>query len=287
MELYHSDYKAQNQQNKLNIYRLDNDEKIYLSIENENKDAHFLFQTQQLSIFEKDLFSLASYNCIYLTLISFDKAQKSTELFTFTITVNFNIFLSDELKNNRAAEDPTCNFHSSWEIPYKMHNLLNKFSMTKNSFMDSLGHLGDEFEIYWKNQTENRVDNKNENLFDLVHRVHQDEFRNERYDDPEHREVGLIRSHAALRPTLRSYQINAIRWMLKMENFKFESTTSRSKSNTCAVKLENQIPQEIEEENNLHPLYNKLVDKDLNVIYFHKYFGASISKFRHNNFLSI
>ena len=283
MELYHSDCKAPNQQNKLNIYHVYSDNKIYLLIDNDSNDTHLLFEIKQPSEFEKDLFRFASMNYIHLILISFDKAQKSTQPFTFTITVNFNIFLSDVLKSNLTAENPTNSFqwNSGYE-PLKMHNLLNKFSLTNNVFIDSLDNFDDESTIDRENQTSNCDDDRNENLFDLVHRVHQEEYRNERYDDPEHRDVGLIKSHAALRPTLRGYQINAIRWMLKMENFNIESATSQSQQNSeshmlgtnkCMVKLEKQIPQETEEENNLHPLFEKLVDKDLNVIYFHKYFA--------------
>ncbi len=67
-----------------------------------------------------------------------------------------------------------------------------------------------------------------------------------------------------LKPTLRPYQINAVRWMLKRENFKFDLNPEGFDNGTLAS----------DENEMLDELYTELVDKFSKTIYYHKFYGV-------------
>ena len=100
----------------------------------------------------------------------------------------------------------------------------------------------------------------NENLFDLVHKIHQSELEKQpseqtRKDD----EFLLINRNSMLRPQLRLYQTNAIRWMLQRENYRLDNEPNS---------MDNSKQPE------LHEFYIELNDKNGKKIYYHRYFGV-------------
>ena len=82
-------------------------------------------------------------------------------------------------------------------------------------------------------------------------------------------EESLIIQKSNLKPRLRPYQIKAVNWMLKKENFNF----NQSSDNEVMV-VDSAIM-----DNNMHPLFVKIQDKNLESIYYHKYLGLFTTDF--------
>jgi len=107
----------------------------------------------------------------------------------------------------------------------------------------------------------------NKNLFNIVHNIHQNEIKlksNNTSRDRELIEQLFIDQNSMLKPTLRPYQINAVRWMLKRENFKFDLNPEGFDNGTLAS----------DENEMLDELYTELVDKFSKTIYYHKFYGV-------------
>jgi SNF2 family DNA or RNA helicase len=109
-------------------------------------------------------------------------------------------------------------------------------------------------------------------LFELVHSI------NNKFEDlgASDREIDVIQERSCLLPVLRKYQINAIKWMLHKENFNFESiglARGDAAKSSSIIKSESNPAAASEQEEELHTLFVKVVNKDSRIVYFHKYFG--------------
>jgi SNF2 family DNA or RNA helicase len=102
-------------------------------------------------------------------------------------------------------------------------------------------------------------DEKNDNFFDLVYEIHKNDNVLTIWDEDD---IDRIQDRSCLRPDLRPYQINGIKWMLKKEGFKIESELAGA---TLA---------RIEDDDDLHPLYSEIVSETSSQkLYYHNYFG--------------
>lgn len=213
--------------------------------------------------------------------LSYSKQLPNNQIeFHFT----YDIYLSSKLEKNSVLENPS-NVLKNGSSMADIHTLMTKYYFSLNPAMcvraENQIKLDDEF-LDSKN-----VSSKNENLFDMVHMIHQNELRAKvKNMDMESIEQLFVNKNSMLRPTLRQYQINAIRWMLKRENFTFdksentpvlESTPSKKRRRTTESEIENEYSDEVND-NDLHSLYIKIVDKNLKTIYYHRYYGFYLTK---------
>ena len=134
--------------------------------------------------------------------------------------------------------------------------------------------------------SEKEAKQNNENLFDLVYSIHTKEFKDQYKADLTSDESQFVVEKSNLKPLLRPYQINAVRWMLKKEKFNFKTLMSsvemseKSKTMHLLKEINNiessklPITVAFESDKLLHPLYLKISDKMSQTIYYHKFLGV-------------
>ncbi|CAF0870165.1 unnamed protein product [Brachionus calyciflorus] len=229
----------------------------HYSVEQTNQKAEYNFFKAEKNELNSTILRLLSNKYIGLVLNKIEDKSNS-------LVLNLSIFLNEKCRQDEIIEsNPSftyLNSKSVMDIHYLMtHFYLSRINLQINhrSFFDN--KQSDEcFDVINKNADE--ITNRNENLFDLIYELHKNsgDF-NELIgcsDDT------VIQNLSSLKPDLRPYQINAIKWMLFKENFNFKKTR----------RLVDQDPSEI------HPLYVKLNNEKGDVIYYHKYFGVFTKK---------
>ncbi|RNA13952.1 E3 ubiquitin- ligase SHPRH [Brachionus plicatilis] len=235
-------------------------------IEAENRD-HFLIisnfdHSNQTNCEEKNFFlkfdkTQLSNTILRLTASNYmsillDKLECSSD----SINLSFNIFLSPNCRNDHLiSSDPSFNFSNSKsanDINFVMGHFFASLNSTPSMAAFYQNNNSDKF-CERGDHNEYEIKNRNENLFDLIYQLHKENGSLNKMigcsDD------SVIQQLSNLRPTLRPYQIEGIKWMLFKENFSFDRSMVYQSSSE------------------LHPLYTKLVNGRNDHVYYHKFYG--------------
>ena len=137
----------------------------------------------------------------------------------------------------------------------------NELQLTRGGVDDDDDEVSDD-ELPNNLMSEKEAKQNNENLFDLIYNIHTKEFKEQFKADLGNDENNFVIENSNLKPLLRPYQINAVRWMLKKEKFNFPSTSKRA-----AI-----LPKNSTE--SIHTLYTKVTDKHSQTFFYHKYLGV-------------
>lgn len=183
---------------------------------------------------------------------------KKLECLNNSINISLKIYLTVNCSDvNLIESNPSFNCSNS-KIATDINFVMSYFfpTLNSNSALTLLyqKNISDEL-VESKHHDESEIKNRNENLFDLIYELHKENGSlNEVIgcgDD------SVIQELSYLRPALRPYQINGIKWMLFKENFTFDQLKN------------NRSTQEI------HPLYIKLVNGKNDFVYYHKFYGIA------------
>lgn len=223
---------------------------------------------------------LASNKCLYLT-----KSTSVTNAFNNTISISLDVYLTDKLKNSNLVNDPS-EYHQS-NYCYYVSLIMTRFHFSlidSNYTLDTRMNLD---ELKCDRLTANEAKQNNENLFDLVYVVHSKEYGDQFKTDLDSSESKFIIEKSNLKPMLRPYQVNAVRWMLKKENFGLKHHHQQQQhllqeiNNIEMIKQEDVCPTSEpsdEQDADLHPLFVRIENKSSQVIYYQRYLGLFTSQ---------
>ncbi len=164
-----------------------------------------------LNSFQHNLLYLFSEKCLKLIVTSFQFENDKSYI------LNFNIYLTSKLRNDELSEFPSS-------------ILSNKYSNFMNSIMYTLNYLKLP-NVISNNLTANNETDKQDDFFKMVHDL------NRQFYSATDSEIDLIQESSCLRPMLRPYQINAVKWMLDRENFDFSKINMDKPSKSANVIL--------------------------------------------------
>ena len=170
-----------------------------------------LAEISSLNRFQHDLLYLFSEKCLKLIVTSFQMETNKSYI------LNVNIYLTSKLRNDELSEFPSS-------------MLSNKYASFMNSIMYTLNYLKSP-NVISNNLTANNETDKQDDFFRMVHDL------NRQFYSATDSEIDLIQESSCLRPMLRPYQINAIKWMLDRENFDFSKIKMDKPSNSKNVIL--------------------------------------------------
>lgn len=268
--VYESVYEYESLPTKLNINDIELGNKKLIEAENRE---HFLiisnFETAlQTNSGETNFFLKFEKTPLISTILRLTACNHihilvdELELSNSTVNFSLKLFLPSNSRNDLLINsNPSFNYSNS-KVSNEINFVMSHFFpiLSTNLTMASFNHKNnsDDFCDEIKHRDESEIKNRNENLFDLIYELHKETgCLNEMIgcgDD------SVIQELSYLKPALRPYQINGIKWMLFKENFSFD----RSRVS--------ELPSD------LHPLYLKLVNKKNDCVYYHKFYGIVTNK---------
>jgi SNF2 family DNA or RNA helicase len=262
------DFKIQFMKNKekfeitnsqTNVYLYENTWRCEFLILLTNANESIWLQLKELNDFDKSVLYLTTTKYLYMVFNSINKLDKH---------LNIELYLTDKFKRSELTNDPSLCLQA--KNVYHMNLLMTKFyfSLLENNQIlkndnhnHNNNHLNDQF-------TDSESKQTNENLFDMIYDLRES-------DDKQHdlnlemEESQLIIQQSNLKPRLRPYQIKAVNWMLKKENFNFNQSNDNERMLVDSTIMDD----------NMHPLFVKIQDKNLESIYYHKYLGLFTTDF--------
>jgi len=199
----------------LNVYT------YYLYIVNNETLEYELVNILESDILQKHIVELFADKSIKIGVKSIINNNRSSQLYE----MKCNVFLTSKLNNENINEFPSDFFKNM--NTQAINNVMNRLYFSKqvkkgsiNSnqlkiVSDKFGCDGDEFIEKEPDNAEYKT--AQETLFELVHNL------NNKYNAADEKEIDLIQENSGLKPKLRKYQIDAIKWLLHKENFDFKS----------------------------------------------------------------
>ena len=208
--------------------------------------------------FNRVLITLTSNNSIYMKIKSIDVSESEQNSLAASknypskkLRITVDLYLNNKHLLTNINENPSILTRNNSSMD--MHYLMTYFFFSKQ--LSSI-HLHpskiDESKIIDKNN--------NENFFDIVHDLHNKDKSISEITDYEYDHIKQLSN---LRPMLRPYQVKAIKWMLRRENFNLNSDIDN-------IQEESDLN---DNDDNLHELYSKVTNKLGQTIYYHKYYG--------------
>jgi SNF2 family DNA or RNA helicase len=240
--LYKSTFKYSTQSNRFWCFRnaiaVENVYPSYLDPTQQEYFIYSYFADKKLLLKLNDHSELLRSLLTLYTTHSIELIFKIDEEFN----LNIDIYLNSVFKNDNLVADP-----SSYYL-HKNYKNLNFVISSMFSLDHFVGYTTADYENEL-NSASNQKSIKNENLFDLVYKIHNDK----RYELNE-QQMAEIQCKSGLKSALRPYQLKAINWMLARER---------------------QNEQLFDDENdNIHPLYVQLTNKYNESIYYNKFDGV-------------
>ena len=226
-----------------------------------SSQSSYMFRLEKNDL-NKSLASLAHTGRLYLVFNSVTKAGVKRERDgngMVRLSLKVDIYLSDTLKYEPLAVEPSATRSECVHLPHVMSYFFydqmfsekeqNKF-LTITSNKRQLSNLDATIVQGDSNKKEAAtIMSKNENLFDLVYelrRISDDSY--DQGDDPHLNSVIQVKS--CLKPTLRPYQMRAIKWMLGRERGEHAFNADE-----------------------IHPIFAQIENSVGQRIYFHRYSG--------------
>ena len=223
---------------QLTIYRIDRhasriiqDKNIYsyfLYIVNSESLDCDLVSILEADILQKQVIELFSDKSVKLSVKSLGLLDGSRENYQITL----DVYLTNKLNNENLAEFPS-DFYRNVNA-HAVNNVMNCVYFSKRSESE-LKILSDRFDcdnddLYNKCLEKKGCDYKTsqEILFEMVHNL------NNKFNVVTEKDIDAIQEGSCLKPKLRKYQINAIKWMLGKENFDFKSLDMHSSSSAVS-----------------------------------------------------
>jgi competence protein ComGF len=142
------------------------------------------------------------------------KSVEEKEKFNFSFT--FDVYLTQKLKKESLSAYPAVSYQN--KHAKDIHFLVSNFCFQeKNRLESSSTKLSQTIDnhIYSESSSSNTFKNAHDSLFELIHSL------NNKNNGNSDIEIDLIQEKSCLIPLLRPYQIDAVKWMLRKENFDF------------------------------------------------------------------
>ena len=194
--------------------------KYYLYIVNNETLEYELVNILESDIMQKHIIELLADKSIKLGVQSINNNHSSQ-----AYEIKCNVFLTNKLNNETICEFPSDFFRNM--SSQAINNVMNKLYFSKqlkkgSNNANALKIVSDKFGCDVDEFIEKEPDNAEyktaqETLFELVHNL------NNKYNAADEREINLIQESSGLKPKLRNYQVNAIKWLLHKENFDFKT----------------------------------------------------------------
>jgi hypothetical protein len=142
------------------------------------------------------------------------KTVEENERFNFRFT--FDVYLTQKLKKESLNAYPAASYQN--KHAKDINFLVSSFCFQeKNRLESSSTKLNQAIDnhIYSESSNSNAFKNAHDSLFELIHSL------NNKNNANSDMEIDLIQEKSCLIPLLRPYQIDAVKWMLRKENFDF------------------------------------------------------------------
>jgi hypothetical protein len=193
----------------------------FLYIINNETLEYELVNILESDIMQKQLIELFADKSIKLGVKSISKNRSSN-----VYQIKFNVFLTNKLNNDQICDFPS-EFYKNMSTQ-AVNNIMNHIYFSQqikngSEHNNELKLVSDKFGCDDDDSTESEFKNidyhktAQETLFELVHNL------NNKYNAADDSEIELIQEKSGLKPKLRLYQINGIKWLLSKENFDFKS----------------------------------------------------------------